>query len=300
MKLAVVAAYKPSSNSSSVNILASAAMTPIPAFTAPILASTSMTPINGTGGAVGVNIIASASMTPIPAFQASIVASAVMTPVNGGATNTSALDGTPITFNSTTQTATSATFSTTNGSDILVLAIQIGNTGASNTISTVTDTTGLTWTRQATQLWEAANAREISIWTAKAGAGAYSGTVTITLTSAAAYQQRAWLFAFTNPNATILDPNAANPATNTGTLSPIAATISTTNANDILINMAICNIAMGTVTRPSGFTNTVTGGTITDVSYKIVSATQSSVSESTSYTGVSAHNAVIVLALQGT
>lgn len=215
--------------------------------------------------------------------------------------NPNNLDGTAQSVSSTAQTIVFSTFSTTYSGDLLIVAAQVGAIGTSNTVASISDTSNLTWTKQAAQLWETANARELSIWTAPASSSApYSGTVTVTLTSAVSYTGRAFLTAISNPNSTILDPNASNPATSTNTASvqTISETISTNNPNDILIGFICSNVALGTVTRPSGFNQIVAGGTASDFSYNIVSSTLSSVTETWTYTGVAAQNAGILIALQ--
>lgn len=220
--------------------------------------------------------------------------------VVSGGSNPDSLDGTPVTANSTAQTVVTSTFSTTYSGDILVCAAQVGTGGVGNSVSTITDSSGLTWTRRALQTFES-GLREISIWTAPAGSGsAYSGTITATMASAASYSGRIFVAAYSNPNSTVMDANSSNPSTsqNTSSTTSCSTTISTNNAKDILFALMCNNSSVGTLTLPSGFTNTVTGGTSSSLSYKVVTTTQSSLSVSWSWTGTADKNACAVVALQ--
>lgn len=213
------------------------------------------------------------------------------------------LDGTPVTNNGSTISQT-VTVTTSNANDIIFLEyVDLAASGVGSTVSTITDTAGLTWHLRAGSnfRWGPSSRFDQEEWYAISPGTLSSDVITITSTSAAAYATRVFASAFTGVDQTTpFDTNVSLPCVSNASDSTqnIACTISTTNTNSVLIGFVGGSGGIGTVTRPSGFTNLVTGGTTMDNSYKIVSSAQSSVSESWSWTGTTTARSLTLDALQ--
>jgi hypothetical protein len=175
-----------------------------------------------------------------------------------------ALEGTPVhdttggAFGSFVCTA----FTTSQAAQIF-LAVTVNGTS----VSSITGG-GLTWTRRGTS----GGLNPIELWSAPAS-GALSGvqfTINFATTSGFTTVD---VFAFSgNDTSTIWDGNAAVPAS--GTVDPGA--ISTNNADDVII-AGFRFGATSTPTQGAGFTK-ISGADFQLVEYKIVAATQSSLS----------------------
>ena len=146
------------------------------------------------------------------------------------------------------------------------------------TSPSVSDTARLTWTKRST----ATNSTlSIDVWYAFSAAALTSDSI--------AFSGYTFPYA-TNPRPVAFGINYANtssPYDNNGSLPAsagyalsttcVVSGISTSNANDMLLGVVLTN-ASG-VAAPTGFTS-INGNSIFNVSYKIVSSTQSSLSSS--------------------
>jgi hypothetical protein len=207
---------------------------------------------------------------------------------------------TPLSASATTQTVTSATFTPTYANGLLVVGVQCGATANLNTVASISDTSGLVWTKEVVQPFASGGDREITQWTAPY-TGTYSGAVTVHLATAGVYNMRYFLTAVSNPNATPMDANAGNPFhNNSGNAQTQAASavVSTNATKTILLALLCSNVSLGTVTRPSGFTQVINAGTAADFSYKVLSSPASSVTEAWTWTGTSDFNALGIIAIQ--
>lgn len=198
------------------------------------------------------------------------------------------------------------TISTSNANDIiLIMAANGGNSGIAgdgSSIATITDTAGLTYTKRSLVTFES-NGRAIEMWWAYAPSPLSSDVVTVTYGSAvgSAWSPRWAIVAITGANTTTpFDVNGSLPATVTKSTAVTSAsvTVSTTNPNTMLVGLYGGDATYSVLTRPTGFTQIIASGTVTDFANSIVSSAQSSVTETYSWTGTTANNAVIVDAIQ--
>jgi hypothetical protein len=192
-----------------------------------------------------------------------------------------ALEGTPVHKNSSGSSSEVMGAFTTSQAAQIFLSIAPNDA----TVSSVSGG-GLTWARRATS----GGTSPIELWSAQAS-GALSGvSFTINFSVAPTFDTMD-VFAFSGQDTTtIWDSHASVPTT--GTSDPLA--ISTNNANDVII--AIYREAgTSTPTQGAGFTK-ISGADFALVEYKIVAATQSSLS-CTQGTGAGNANGGVVDAL---
>ena len=176
---------------------------------------------------------------------------------------------------SSSAASSAITLTTSNSNDIIIAWSRASGTGV-----TISDTARLTWTQRGVAN-EGGNAYTIVFW-ALAPSPLSSDTITFGGTGAI----RATAFGISGANtSTPFDGNGSLPSMNTNSASTSLSTvISTTNANDFVYTMLGCAGTIGTLTPPSGYTMIAAGGTQNAFYYDIVSATQSSVSVTYSYT----------------
>lgn len=204
------------------------------------------------------------------------------------------LDGTPVTV-ATSATTASVSHTTTVANTILVAAVKSGDTNA-GAVTSVTDSSGLTWTKRFSQVYGGAS-QDMEIWWALAPT-AGTRTVTVTVGTTAAPTIRLGVFAVKDSSNTAapFDTNAALPASSkTGfNVTSGSATVSTT-ASSAFVFAWLCSAGQnfGTVTRPSGFTSIVNVGTFHDLSGFIANSSLSSVTETFSWTGSGGYGLVI-------
>lgn len=210
-----------------------------------------------------------------------------------------AIDGTATNTGVTTQTAT-ATLSTTNGHDIIMLWVLSAGNATDPSVNTVTDASGLTWTlrkrfnyRSSTWYFEE--------WYAITPAPLSSDVITVTMNSAGAYNTRLMTYGVTGANtANPFDSNVSVPAANESTPGggTSSITISTTHGNDMLLTA--WQAQAGTfATRPTGFSPAATLGNNPDTSYQIVTVPQTSLTLSYTYTGSGANTPLMADAIRG-
>lgn len=208
-------------------------------------------------------------------------ANAAMT-IDGSATNSPASTSTP-----------TVTLSTTLTNDVIILFAK-HNSGTSANITSVSDTAGLTWTKRKQGLWNGTNADQ-ELWYAVSSSALTSDVITATF--GASVGARLTAFGINGANTgTPFDSNVSLPGSTTSATSPTAVSINTTNANDMIITQYVCGGCTLT-SRPSGFTQVIATGSVTDVAYEVVSSAQTGLSVSYSVTTPNP-NAMIVDAVQ--
>jgi hypothetical protein len=168
-----------------------------------------------------------------------------------------ALDGTPVHVSNSTGTLTTATFTTTGGSGVIIVGI--GSNAASITSVTAT---GLTFTNLHT-IVGSGGSNVVGCYTAPYTSN-FSGTIQVVVASASFGVVD--VFAVTGcPTTSFFDPNVSLPAVSTGS----TASGTTTNANDFVFFVGTNSATGGTA--GTGW-NTVGGTNFQVCGWKIVSA----------------------------
>jgi hypothetical protein len=186
----------------------------------------------------------------------------------------------------TSGSSTNVNLTTTVSGDLICVVVT--TLGASVTVSSVT-ATGLTFTKVQSIVQNSSGTfNMLDLWTAVASGTLSSKTITVTL-SASVFNLSMSAFGVTGlfSTSTPYDPNVLTPLTTAA--NPITAlSITTTNADDLLLYLATAQSANGNGGAPTGFTQFASeGGTgFVDIlcNYKSVSATQSGTSVVTSST----------------
>ena len=184
----------------------------------------------------------------------------------------------------------SATLSTTNSNDVIVVVASNENQGGPlRTVAAGGITaTGLSFVKRSGGSISAAPYSDAEVWYAVASSSLSGLAITVTLTGAT---DDATIIAFgiSGANtATPWDPNVSLPAGATGSTAsiPTVSGVSTTNPNDMILGFAglltSSDASFPTETAASGFSLVTTqldgggvGGSEAAVEYKVVSATQS-------------------------
>lgn len=197
---------------------------------------------------------------------------------------TLAIDGSASTTSTGTVSTVSAALTTTNANVLLIAQVKTA-AAADGTVTSITDTTGLTWTKRKAQAWKSGSTFEQ--WYA-VSTGAYSGTITANLSASTANSKRIIVYGVSGADMTTpFDTNASVPysATAGGVLGLGSASNISTNASDTMLIYSVGNdTGLGTVTRPAGFNQVLTTGSAHDVSAKVVTATQTSVNNTVTWT----------------
>lgn len=215
------------------------------------------------------------------------------------------IDGNGTATGTTSPPALSLTTTRTN--DTIVLLIQLTNNtgGAAPSVTSISDTAGLTWASREVLAFTTGggNAIHLEEWYAVSSGILTSDAISLTLGGGAVGAGRVSAVAINGANlSTPFDPNvslAASTSSTTG--STPSVTISTTKAKDILFNYlgdGSGSVSLGTVTRPSGFSQILSTGTFSDFSSSIVSTMQSSVAMNFSFSGGSNGYYMILDAIQ--
>lgn len=191
-----------------------------------------------------------------------------------------AIDGTVI--------STAPSLTTTSSNDVIVCFIKY-----TNGFPTSVSGGSLTWIGRSTHGSDPAGSIALDEWYAIAASPLSSVSIT---QSGATGGTKFICFGVSGANTSIpFDTNGSIPSNFfSGGVSSHTTTITTDNANDMLIG-AITSNNFGTITPPSGFTNIKTS-TTQSADYKIVSSTQSSVG--ITYSVSSNFNSMIVDAIQ--
>lgn len=194
--------------------------------------------------------------------SASVSVSFVVTSV----ANNLVVDGSVSSFTFTSGAVT-ATLSTTKTNDIIVVFAAGINGSSTSSVTSITDTAGLTWAKRT----GVNHASCFELWWAYS-AGILTNDV-ITVNFANATTGRVTAFGVNGVTAANysapFDTNAAVPATTYSSGTANTQTISTTATNTLVISAIRGSAGIGTVTRPGGFTQVVAAGTTEDVSYAI-------------------------------
>lgn len=180
---------------------------------------------------------------------------------------------------SATATSCNITLTTANSNDIVIVICGTPNAGAGSIHCITPTSTGLTFTFRTSNALSTTN--NVTEWYAIASSILSSATVVCKLSASTNFGCNA--FGITGADtSTIFDTNAALPAKNTGTASiPTVTTVSTSNANDMLIGLTEDK---GTVVQTGGSCSTGTCTLIQSTGvapvvaseYFVVSSTQSS------------------------
>jgi hypothetical protein len=191
--------------------------------------------------------------------------------------------------------------STSNTDDIIYCFFKPGGgAGSFIHVTGVADSpAGLTWQKRAAYI-DANNNLDLEGWYAISTSKLSSDTITAT-TSVAPTTMRTVCFGVTGANLiTPFDTNGSIPSgQSSDTLAnSISETISTNNANDMLIGQVSVPVSFTALTRPSGFNQILSTGSATDASDNIVSSTLSSSTLTWSWTNSAAEpNTIMVDAI---
>lgn len=186
----------------------------------------------------------------------------------------------------------SVTLTTTSTNDVIYLFSK----SLSSNIGSITDTAGLTWVNRGL----CSGTPSAEGWYA-ISSGALTSDVITAHYPIGPGSTRVTAFGVSGANTSSpFDGNGSIPSCLLqASGSSAAVTISTNNANDMLIASLGVTSTLGTLTRPSGFISSgIASGTVTDTSYDIVSSTQSSITETWSWTGGSQANNLFFDAIQ--
>lgn len=181
------------------------------------------------------------------------------------------------------------TLTTTNSNDVIILILKSNNT---NTVSGIADVAGLSWAKRKQINWSG-GANDLEEWYAIAASPLSADVITVTWTSTGAVGGRDEAYGISGANTSVpFDTDAGQPySVSTAAASTSTTTITTTTANDMLITTGYIS-GGGLSSRPSGFTQIVSSGSFADVAYKVVSATQSGVN--VTYTWSAGFNAGMI------
>lgn len=186
---------------------------------------------------------------------------------------------------------------TTSTQDVIVVFAECQPTTTSCSVSSVSDVAGLTWHTRCGAPCDGTFVTMEEWW-------AYSPNIltadTVTVTYSGSSATRVMQFGVHGANTTTpYDVNVSLPAfgvqTTGGTMTN---TISTTAANTMLLSVIRSLNSLGTITKPSGFSQIVSGGANEDGAYQVVSAAQSSLAVTYSWTGTSVHEVMTTDAIQ--
>jgi hypothetical protein len=144
--------------------------------------------------------------------------------IDGSASNTA-----------TTSTAPTVTLSTTLANDIIVVALFSAKVTTPATVTTISDTAGLTWAKRSSRQYLSGTQDNLEVWWALSSGILSSDVITVNLNSA---PSQSTLIAFGVNGADLTspwDPNASLPVTASGTGVPSVSGVSTTKSNTILL-----------------------------------------------------------------
>lgn len=196
---------------------------------------------------------------------------------------TIAIDG-----SATTSSSDTVTLSTTSANDVIMCYIE-----SVLAVTSISDTAGLTWIKRVANPILSGGIN-FSEWYAIS-----SGVLTNDVITQSPSQPTGRIVAFGLSGANTSSPfdsNGSIPnfvALGDITSTSDAITYSTNNANDIILEAFRSASAPGTITRPSGFTQVLATGGSQDHCYRVVSATQSSVTDTYSYTNMTASMMIV-------
>lgn len=191
-----------------------------------------------------------------------------------------AIDGSAVTgsWSSGSSFSTSG-LTTSNANDVLVAAVVINSPSPAQTVSSISATGTSGWAKRASVT--IGTGVEIELWYGVAASPLVTKPITITLTGTPSNSANAQVFAVSGADTSVIhDSNVSLPATALANTSstPTVSGISTSNGNDMII--AVLANSGSAETAGSGYTLITTGGStfLSGSEYKIVSATQSSIS----------------------
>lgn len=178
-------------------------------------------------------------------------------------------------------TSVSVNLTTSNANDVIFVVITSNN----GTVSSVSDTAGLTWTQRATT--NLSGTQFLFIYRAVSAGALSADSITVTMAGTTFITVDAFGVSGAD-TVTIFDSNASLPATS----STLNVTVSTSNANDFLICASTLGQATTGGTTPAGFTS-ISDANFQYVGYQVVAATQSSLVESVGHGAATYGDAVI-------
>ena len=165
--------------------------------------------------------------------------------------------------NATNVSSIAVTLTTSNADDVICIVVTMNGV---ESISSISDDAGLTWTERATSV---ADASHIEFWTAPAPSALTTDEITVTLSGSTTFITVDAFGISGADTTTIFDSNVALPDTQDGSGH---VTITTSNADDFLIGAYRFSVA--NPTEGTGWTK-ISGANFQLTEYKIVSATQS-------------------------
>lgn len=181
---------------------------------------------------------------------------------------------------------------TTTGAGLIYL---MSVTGAGTDITGITDAAGNTWAKRSFS--PTLGSLRVEAWWAYSSA-AFSGNISVTYGSTATPRLGVFgISGIANPSSPF-DPSGSFPArTVNANMTSVSNTISTNNADCFLIGLYRNDSGgIGTITRPSGFSLiTTTGSAAQDISYRVVSAVQTSQVFTYSWANAVSNNAMFVM-----
>ncbi|HZW55755.1 MAG TPA: hypothetical protein VFF30_05650, partial [Nitrososphaerales archaeon] len=187
---------------------------------------------------------------------------------NGGASGSISLDGSA-SARCVNVVTCSTSLSTSKSPDVIVVTAV---DQASDTINTPTDTAGLTWTLRKSVVNGGLHSY---YWYAIATGSLSSDSISVTASASCVIALTAFGISGAN-TASPFDSNSGLPASATGSSTSPSVTISTSNANDMLLGIPAA-VGSATVSAGTGFTQIKTSTSPgTGDEYEIVSALQSS------------------------
>jgi RHS repeat-associated protein len=209
----------------------------------------------------------------------------------GGSTTPFGLDGnTSAAAGSTAVSSLSAKLTTTHP-DVIVVSSESAGSSSYPSVTSITDTAGLTWhSRKVYQVHGIGSATDYfdtEEWYAYSSSALTADTITVHI-SASTKKFAINIFGISGANTgSPFDPNSGLAATADGTSSSPSVSVSTNNANDIILGLFMENGALS-FSHGTGFTTIASNsssGTLTTMysEYQIVSTAQSSLSVSASF-----------------
>ena len=222
----------------------------------------------------------------------------LVNPVWASATSKLAVDGSAASFCSHSTNSCQASLTTSHGNDIIIVyTLEQLDLQTSCTFS-VSDSASLTWTARSSVVFGNGGRDQIQEFYAKSSGTLSSDTITESISGCAGIYGGEYngllVFGISGASfSTPFDPNASLPGTASGNGNTAATSISTTNADDMIIGGA----EIGSVTAGTGYTSITSINGNSGAEYALVSSTQTS--KSVIFTGTSGTWMIIGDAIQG-
>lgn len=200
---------------------------------------------------------------------------------------TLSLDGQVLSSSSCSASPCTVSLTTTKTNDVIIVFAK-NFTGSAGGVTGISDTAGLSWAKRTATSATNGTVGNLEEWYAVSTGILSSDTISVAWSGGVF--SRISAFGINGANTSLpFDSNVSLPAdasSISGSATSLSNTVSTSNANDMLIVALACGNAVNcgatSITEPSGFTQ-VNGYTGSDTGYNIVSAIQSSVTQTYSW-----------------